>query len=314
MLSRVADSLYWMNRYLERAEHIARVTLVRLTESIEQTPETAAADWRRVFTAVYLEAPEDAHTARDFIQALVFDRSNPGTLINCVLAARDNARQVREHISGEMWEQLNRQSLRLRQTKLDDVWAGEPAEFFDREINAFHLFHGIAGNTLSRVESWLFLQLGSHVERTNLIARLIDLFMHDQASESAKVTASCVSLLKMCAAFEAYCRVHTAVIRPEAVIEFLALEPDFPRSIRFAADQVAHQLSAIAPKNAEGRRSKPERLAGRLTALLDYAELDDLTGEKLHAFMEHVQALCFAVHEQVYANYIDYPVDTAWAE
>jgi uncharacterized alpha-E superfamily protein len=314
MLSRVADSLYWMSRYLERAEHLARMTLVRLTESIEQTPEVAAKDWRRVFAALYLDAPDDARTAHDFVQALVFDRTNPGSLINCVAAARDNARQVREHISGEMWEHLNRQNLRLRATKLDDVWSGEPVEFFVREIDAFNLFQGLAGATLSRVTSWQFMQLGCHVERVMLLARLCDLFMAGREDEGPPSASDCVSMLKMCSAFEAYCRVHTAVIRPAAIIEFLALDPDFPHSMRFAADQVAMQLFNIAPKSEEGRRSKPERVAGRLTAMLDFAEPDDVSGERLHVFLDQVQAQCHAVHEQIYATYVDYPVEAHLVE
>jgi uncharacterized alpha-E superfamily protein len=313
MLSRVADSLYWMNRYLERAEHMARLALVRLTESIEQSPEIAAANWRQVFAALYLDAPEDARSTNDFIQALIFDRSNSGSMINCVAAARDNARQVREHISGEMWENLNRQNLRLRATRLEDVWQGEPAEFFAREIDAFRLFQGLASSTLSRVTSWQFLQLGCHVERVMLVARLTDLSMAGDA-KGEPTAADCVSLLKMCAAFEAYCRVHTAVMRPAAIIEFLALDPDFPRSMRFAADQVALQLAEIAPKSEEGRRSKPERVAGRLTAMLDYAESDDVSGERLHAFLDQVQAQCHAVHEEIYTTYVDYPVEAHLVE
>lgn len=318
MLSRVADSLYWMSRYLERAEHMARLTVIRLTEAIEQTPGVAAADWRRVFDALYCDPPDGAETSRAFIDRFIFDRENPASLVNCVAYARDNARQVREHISGEMWEQLNRQYLRLRAARADDVWAGEPVEFFTREIDALYLFHGIAANTLSHGESWHFIQLGRYIERAGLVARLTDLYMGREAAPeteaNARAHADGVSLLKMCAAFEAYCRVHTAVIRPAAVIEFLALDPDFPRSMRFSADMVASQVTAIAPKTAEGRRSKSERVAGRLTALLDYADSEEVAGERLHAFLDQVQSQAHAIHAEVYATYIDYPIEAHLAE
>ncbi len=300
MLSRVADSLYWMSRYLERAEHMARLAAMRLTAAIEQRPKDAAADWRLIFHALHLEM-RDADDAKSLMDHFILDRVDAASMSGCIQAARDNARQVREHISGEMWEQLNRHYLGLRRLRIEAIWSDEPVEFLNNQIDALLLLRGLADDTLSHGEAWHFIELGRFLERAQSVARLTDLYL-------ARGEFDAAALLKMVAAFEAYCRVNTAVIRTAAVLDFLILDPHFPHSIRFCADAIQAHLGAIAPKSSGGRRAKPERIAGRLVSVLDDAEAENLLITGPHAFLDQIQDLAEAIHDQVYAGAIDYPI------
>lgn len=140
MLSRVADSLFWMARYLERAEHTARLLDVHLHSALDLTPTAAERRWRRLLLALHSQPPAAGVTPYAITQALTFDMSNSDSIAACITTARDNARQVRERISSEMWEQVNRLYLQIRHTSMEEMWSGEPHLFFDRSKKAFTCF------------------------------------------------------------------------------------------------------------------------------------------------------------------------------
>lgn len=314
MLSRVADSLYWMSRYLERAEHTARVVDVALAQSLDQTPEARERRWERLLYS--LGAQVAAIEPYEIVEELTFDQNNPNSITYSIAQARENARQIREQISSEMFEQINNVYLQLRSTAVSAFWNAEPHQFFKAVREGSHLFQGITDSTISHGEGWRFIQVGRYLERATATSALLDVQLETQTDgEHASVDVQYldfIGLLKSCTAFEAYCRVYTADIQPERVAEFLLLNPEFPRSVRFAADVVQNSLSAIARSTGQ-RAGRAERLAGRLRASLDYGQVDEILADDLHAYLATIQDQCGHIHSAIYQTYISYSADVALA-
>src|SRR6266436_33996 len=174
LLSRVADSLYWMSRYLERAEHTARLIDVDLQLRLDQSPEAGSARWVRLLEASRVVTPAGGTiNAATLTHVLTLDRSNPSSIVSCVAAARENLRQVREQCSSEMWEQLNRLYLQVNSTISSEAWLLHSYVFFRAVQEGAHLFQGVTDSTMSHGEGWQYIQLGRYVERTDAVARLI---------------------------------------------------------------------------------------------------------------------------------------------
>ncbi|RRR68054.1 MAG: alpha-E domain-containing protein, partial [Candidatus Viridilinea halotolerans] len=175
MLSRVADCLYWMSRYLERTEHTARLLSVGLTQTLGQNPAAAQPRWARILNALHsptlLKLEADAYA---ITENLTFDADNESSLVACIALARENARQVREQISSEMWEHLNRLYLRMCTSSAEEIWQEGPIEFLQSVKEGAHLFQGITDATMSHDEGWYFIQVGRYIERTDATAMLLD--------------------------------------------------------------------------------------------------------------------------------------------
>lgn len=316
MLSRVADSLYWMSRYLERAEHTARMLDVDLQLRLDQSPETCADRWKRLLEASQASLPEDGMIdAASLTHILTLDRKNPSSILSCVVAARENLRQVREQSSTEMWEQLNRLYLQVNNTSINDAWMLHSHVFFRAVQEGAHLFQGVTDSTMSHGEGWQFIQLGRFVERTDSLAQLIDTHFGrsprplDQAVESADYL-EWVGLLKSCAAFEAYCKTYTAEIRPLRVAEFLLLNPEFPHSVRFSVDMVHAALIAVA-ELTERKADPPVRFAGRLRATLSFSQIDEIVASGTSAYATNVRWHCAQAHSAIHQVYFDYSAESA---
>jgi uncharacterized alpha-E superfamily protein len=323
MLSRVADNLYWMSRYLERAEHTARLIDVNLNLMLDQSSDAASERWDRVLVCLNAVAPpQGTADPVDVVHWLTFDPTNSVSIMAHLSAARENARQVREQISSEMWEQLNRAYLRVRQTDSEALWQTQPHEFFRLVKDRAQLFQGVTDATMSHGEGWQFVQLGRYIERAGATALLLDtlfrsLLPAQPIDADVRDYLEWVGLLKSCTAFEAYCKVYTASVRPDRVIEFLLLNAEFPHSIRFAADQIQTVLRSLSRSAGAGGRagatSRVERLAGRLQAALDYAQVDEIMSDDVHAYLASIQHQCGAIHTAIYDRYIAYPIDVALA-
>jgi uncharacterized alpha-E superfamily protein len=311
MLSRVADSLYWMSRYLERAEHAARVTELQLNLMLERDPDSVDRRWTLVMAALGNKEPisGDVFTAA---QNFAFDQIMDG-----IACARENARQVRELISSEMWEQLNRMYHETRSQELTSLWDVQPTEFLGLIKRKSHLFQGVTDTTLSHDEGWHFIQVGRFLERAHATAQLIDAHFREYPQPPDSVIDSSVhvewaGLLRCCTAFEAYCKVYTADLRPGRVADFLLLNPDFPHSIRFAADAVQHSLETIHRTTDTRRSANVARLAGRLSSSLTYAPMEEIVGN-LHGFLGDVRRTCVQIHSAIYNVYVQYPIEAALA-
>jgi len=318
LLSRVADSLYWMSRYLERAEHTARLIDVDLQLRLEQSEDDGSGRWLGLLQALQVTPVNRGRVdATTLTQIVTLDRSNPSSILSCISAARENLRHVREQCSSEMWEQLNRLYLQMNTTPPGEAWLLHSHLFFRAVQEGAHLFQGITDSTMGHGEGWHYIQLGRYVERTDALAKLIGTHFSrlpyplDQAVESEE-HLEWVGLLKSCAAFEAYCKAYTAELRPLRVAEFLLLNREFPHSVRFSVDQVHGALRAIG-ELTERKAEQPVRLAGRLRATLSFSQIDEIMASGANAYLDGIRRQCAQAHAAIRQIYFDYSVESALA-
>lgn len=322
MLSRVADSLYWMSRYLERAEHTARLLDVNLNLMLDESLTSSERRWHRVLHALsnpaHVEWQGDPYS---LTQSLAFDMSNKASIVSCVAAARENSRHVREQISTEQWQRLNSLYLYVirPEVRRDGLMTelAQPVEFLQSVMEAIHQFQGVTDSTMSHGEGWQFIQVGRYIERANATAMLLqayhdDLWRHPERIPDGSEYLEWMGLLRSATAFEAYCKVYTADLTADRILEFLLLDEKFPHSMRFAIDSMEHALEAIH----RGSGKRPEalrRLGGKLQALLSYSSVEDILSQDVVACLRDIQMQCSAIHDMIYKLYVDYSIQTALA-
>lgn len=314
MLARVANNLYWMARYLERAEHTARLLEAQLELALDEAPHAASLGWIGLLNGLRLDLPLAVSVdPRELTGAVLFDLKNPNSLINCVAAAREDARQIREQLAGEMWEELNRLHLYLRSLNLAQVWQSGPVVAIHEIRRGALAFGGAADATMDHGEGWQFIRLGRFLERAINLAWLLDAHFGlrgvSAGEPSPEDTVAWAGLLRGCTAFEAYCHRHTVALNPRQILSFLLLDPEFPHTVRFCAAQVERALLQIADWTGTPRGAAVTRLAGRLRAGIEFASIEEVTvdlAEFLHSFV----AQCFQLHDAAYRQYIDYAVET----
>ena len=304
MLSRDADAIYWMSRYVERAEHVARILWVNsnlLIDVGELAPDLQQRQWQSILTIMRAgEIPElsdagvgtEAAVAQKVAQHMAFNPDNPNSLFSCISRARENARAVRETISLEMWENLNTLFWTLHDApaRFDEA----PDDFYRQVIYGSMLSQGLTDQTLAHDQRWHFAQLGKYLERIDITCRIIEIKFTILKAAEAKLETPLknihwMSVLRSCCSIEAYRRNNIGDMDPTRVATFLILEPDFPRSIRFA---VRHAHDAIAAIRAEldPRGTDPaERTLGRLKAQLDYAQKAEITRQGVPQYLQRIQ-------------------------
>jgi uncharacterized alpha-E superfamily protein len=312
MLSRVADSLYWMSRYLERAEHTARLVNVNLNLTLDRSPADAARNWGRLLAS--LPAPPSWAMPDAQNDSATVDLANRASIAACVSAARENARQVREEISTEMWEGINRLYLAAHQSHAEEAeWTATTHEFLTSTVGGVYQFQGVTDATMTHAEGWQFIELGRYLERASSTAALLELQYREISAvadqpEQVGEYVEWVGLLKSCCAFEAYCQQYTADIRPSQIAEFLVFNGEFPRSIHYAAARVKASLASIA--GVTGRvNASADRLAGRLLASLDYGQVDEILG-RLPAYLNGIVTQTDDIGAAVHQQYIAYPIES----
>ena len=308
MLARVADSLYWIGRYLERAEHLARLSDVMLNATLDHT-EAAAQAALIALTAV---GDQDlARTAKPFeaAKALVLDRADPNSVVMSLARARENARQVRDQITTETWERLNLLFLKVTDEDADEDFDEGASAWLHDIIADLHQFKGAADATMSHGEGWRFLMIGAYIERAQLIARLLEVCFGDGKDNRPTDHIALMSLLRMACALEPYLRVYTAEIEERFILEFLMLNEDFPRSIRFATARIEEHLSHLVRHAEPVGHHSPVRLAGRLKARLQYADIEELQAQGASVLLATVIDECAAIHEAIYETYVAYPLE-----
>ncbi len=321
MLSRVADSLYWMSRYLERAEHTARLVDVNLSLALEQSPEAARRRWARVLASLRTKAPKTAQADDPVAMAhwLAFEAANGNSVASCIHSARENARQVREEISAEMWQQINRLFLWAQETREDKNAEINSREFLTRAIETCHLIQGVTDATLSHGESWRFIAVGRCIERASNTASLLDVQFealrqggkpeHPARRDQTDNYLDWVALLNSCAAFDAYCKGYTAALRTEHIAELLVLRPDFPHSICFSATELEACVRAIGRGSHAQRTTKVTSLAHRLRATLRTSDTQNIMQDGLHSHLRYVLDQCGQLHQAIHHSYFAYPVE-----
>ncbi len=308
MLSRVADSLYWMSRYFERADNASRV--LKATYGLILNPAKFSTE-ERWFRAVASLAPGAASNTVDPQMALflmVAAQEGSFSIVKCVGGARENARQVREEISSDMWEHLNRLFHDVTGFELapnDDAGAMRVITLM-REGS--YRFNGITAATMNHDEAWHFIQLGKYIERAcNLCVLLDAYFVPGKHADDL----DWVGLLSSCTAFEAYCKACTAELKPDRIANFLLLKPEFPYSVRYSLDRLHEALTAISNLSLSRRTDKIERLIGRLRSMVAYVQIGEIIGG-LHKYLAAIIEQCRDLHAAVHEVYIEYPIEVAF--
>jgi len=307
MLARVADSLYWIGRYIERAEHVSRLSAVMLNATLDSTQ--GAVQTGRIGLAA-LGEPDSGRANQTYEAAhdLALDRTDSGSVVVSLARARENARQVRDQISTETWERLNLLYLRTTGVGVETAFDDDPPGFLNEIIADLHLFKGAADTTLSHGEGWRFLLLGVHIERAQLIARLLEVCFSDGKTPAVTEPIALMSVLRMACALEPYLRVYTADINSRFILEFLLFDEDFPRSVRFCTAHIQDLLSHLGAELGV-HRSDALRLAGRLDARLKYADVGEVETTGASALLTAVAAECSSIHEAIYATFVAYPLE-----
>ncbi|RRA47186.1 alpha-E domain-containing protein [Acidipila sp. EB88] len=318
MLSRVADSLYWMSRYLERAEHTVRMLDVNFAMTLDPSSTSEDVRWRRLLLALGSSDEDWNGDSHALVQKLTHDDAHDASIKSCIAAARENARQVREEISSEQWLQLNRM-YHLVTENPQSARATPPDEFLAVVLDGLHLFQGVTDTTMSHGEGWHFIQVGRSIERASSIASLLTVYEMGVSGlgQSEPVGShhflEWIGLLRSCTAFEAYCNVYTADLTESQILEFLLLNKDFPHSVRYSIDRLRDALLALQQES--GRLSPQEllRVAGRLQSALSFVEISDVLQGGVGEYLAMVLHESRRIHSLIYRDYIHYSVQTALA-
>jgi uncharacterized alpha-E superfamily protein len=291
MLSRTADHLYWMGRYIERAENLARMLEVNQNMALlPQGAEAVEQAWIATLTIIGLKEPfkqkHDAVTPENVLAFMVFDRDNPMSVFNCIRAARENARAVRGALTSEIWETLNSTWLEMRVSGMRPTFDVDSRSFFEWIKHRAHLARGVIQGTMLRDLAWHFTWLGTYLERADSTARILDVKYHlllprGERAGGATDYYQWSALLHSVSAFEIYRRVYRDLITPSRVAELLVLRDDMPRSLHRCMSQVHTHLIAIA--NAQS--AETQRRAGELQASLHYGRIEDIFALGLHEYL-----------------------------
>ncbi len=312
MLSRVANSIYWMNRYIERAENVARFIDANF-HMILDLPLAGEEQWRplinttgdnKLFSELYGEANRE-----NVIQFLTFDRNNPSSILSCLRFARENARSVREYISSEMWQQVNTFYLMVNGATTGGQAMDLPHQFFVDVMMASHLFVGVTESTMSHSEGWHFGRLGRMLERADKTSRILDVkyFILLPSVDYVGTPFDNIlwaALLRSASAFEMY-RKRYGRIFPEKIVAFLVLDQKFPRAIHHCLVTAEISMRNITG-SPRGHFSNPaDKTLGRLLAEMDYTTVEEILGSGLHEYLDATQTrlnqVGSAIHETFFA-------------
>jgi uncharacterized alpha-E superfamily protein len=321
MLSRVGDSLYWMSRYLERAENTVRQLDVTMALMLDTSDTNAETRWQRMVAS--LGKPEGMEWNGDMeamARKVVFDSQNPVSVTYCVNGARENARQVREEISSEQWQRLNRLFHQMHSPHAQAQFRTSINDSLAAVLDGIHLFKGVSDTTMIHGQGWQFIRLGRYLERAYATATLLEVYQpelfelqeHDHSAYQYQYL-ELVGLLRCCTSFEAYCQVYTADVSPDRIVEFLLLNRDFPHAIRYCVDGIRHAIESV--QRTGGRRAPDDLNAviGRLHGMLSYTTIGEILAGDTAGFLHTIREQCMRIHELIYGHYVQYSIQSALA-
>ena len=315
MLSRVADSSYWLSRYIERAETNARLLMVNMGLMLDLEdadagsthehwqPVLATLEDQELFNTLFEQV--DGESVMEFV---TFEKKNPNSIISCISRARENARTVREQISSDMWEHLNKLYLYLRSEKARIDYRNAPHDFFRKIIDGSHLFQGITDGTMTHGEGWLFIQVGKFLERADSTSRVLDMKYHILLPSGERVGGSVdltqwMAVLRSCSALEAYLKVRVGHVAAWEVAEFLILHPTFPRSIRYSVVHMDRAIHRISGTQIAGSHNDVERQSGMLRSQIEYATIESIFSLGLHQYLDQTQKQLTEISDKLVKTY-----------
>lgn len=296
MLSRVANSIYWMCRYIERAENVARFIGVNLNLLLDM-PSEKEKHWSPLVMTTgdqdLFEKTESDYDQESVLWFLTFDRKYPNSILSCVAAARENARSIREIISSEMWEHLNNFYLELIKEESIKMALQDSDRFYNIIKMRSHLFTGLLDCTMSHGEAWNFARIGMMIERADKTSRILDVKYFMLLPQADLVNTPIdniqwISVLRSASAFEMYRKEFHHII-PRNVAGFLIFDKNFPRSIYHCLSKAQIYLHRIGGTPPGSVTNSAEKMLGRLMADLGYTDIDEVIGSGLHEFLDSLQ-------------------------
>ncbi len=325
MLSRVANLVYWMARYLERAENTARIVDVNAQLVLDLQSRQAADDPKSWEPLVYVTGDEEkffelyGETAseRAVVEFMLFDKRNPSSLISCIAFARENARCIRDQLSSDVWETLNTFFLKLKGDDYTRYAQLGSSDYLSRVKTQIQLLFGVAESMIPRTDLWWFFQLGRHLERADNTSRIVDvkyyMLLPDlHAVGSALDMVQWASVLRSCSAFEAFRRSRRGQLNLERVVDYLLRDEVFPRSILFSIAEAEQCLGQVTANAVHLEDNQPARLIREMRAELEMIDVPAVIADGLHEFLDDIQTKISDIHEALQATFVDY--DTASAK
>lgn len=311
MLSRVANHIYWLGRYLERAENYARFIDVNFN-LMQDLPVDLKEQWQPLVAAtgdldLYLKKYHgyERHQVMFF---LTFDLDNPNCMLSAVNRARENARIIRENLTKETWEKVNELYYMLQSGLEKKVWKKEdPRQFYEMVKNQILLIYGLADSTVARTEGWYFRQLGQLLERADKTSRILDVKYHILLPSPIEVGSPLdflhwMALLKSVTGFNTYRRLY-GNIDPSGVVEFLVLNKYFPRSIYYCLKEAERCLHNISGNSTDGFKTSAEKAIGEMRSRLEYSDVDDIISVGLHEYLDALQLKINHISDLIDSNY-----------
>lgn len=294
MLARHAEDLFWIGRYIERAEDTARMLDVTYHTLLESPPLDEEQAWRELLEVLHLMDPFVGQpSARTVSEFLVWNHDNPGSVISAVGRARQNARGVRDRLSTEVWEAINRFHLDLVTRDLPAEVERQPYELLRAVRERCQLVAGVIGETMSRDDGYRFITLGVMLERAEMACRLLEVRYTRLANSGREMSFHAwVSVLKSVSAYEAYLKEHRASLDPTTVLEFLLSSPTFPRSVLFSTATAERFIIELVD---EETRPAVVRLAGRVRALIEFAEVEEILQDGLDEWLKSLREAIYGV-------------------
>ncbi len=314
MLSRVAESLYWLSRYIERAEDMTRILAVNFHALLDMPPESTRAGWEAIIAITgdatyYGEAFGQEFSPRAVTDFMLWHAENPDSVLACITQARENARGVREQISVEMWEHINRLYYFVKDVNRADVLRS-PNEFFRQVRDSSQAFQGITDATLSHDEPYQFIQIGKFLERADKTVRILDvkyasLYKLPEGTPAANLQL--IAMLRSCSALEPFRKSYASQMQAWRVAEFLLLNRLFPRAVFFCVERCLQGLASVAGEQPHLAQTpdRAQRTLGRLGAELDYLDIRDILDDRMDPYLNQLLARLNSVDEDITRTYFN---------
>ncbi len=318
MLSRVANTIYWMVRYVERADNLARLIDVNqqlLLDYERLDSERLRGFWRPIILSTGDEEAfsklYDETGSNEVIRFLTDDPLNPNSISSCIALARENARTVRDQLPDELWEELNALYLFSRSDEAKRLIESDPQRYYENVRRSAVTFLGIASSTTSRNDVWEFMELGRHLERADKTTRFLDVSSYlpsngDDTGVSSNRILHWTAILRSCGAMRSFRATHHDV-GARGVAEFLIFSKEFPRSVRYCIDKVDRNLHRVSDTPRGAFLNEAERESGRLLAELNFGAIEDVFEFGLHDYLDALQDRFNKIGAEIFETYVLMP-------
>lgn len=320
MLSRVANTLYWMVRNVERADNLARLIDVNqqlLLDFESLDSERLRGFWKPIIQSLGEEETFDSlyeeAGSTQVIRFLTDDTENPNSIASCISQARESARTIRDQLSDELWEEINSLYLFTRSADASFLIESNPPKYYESIRRASATFLGIAAATITRDEAWEFMDLGRQLERADKTTRFLDITSFlpkaEEDEDASPGILHWTAILRSCGAMGAFRAGHQE-ISARNVVDFLIFSPEFPKSIRFCVERLDTSLHRISGTPRGTFSNESEREAGKLLAAINYGSADDVFAEGLHGYLDGLQMRFNKIGAEIFETYVLLPERT----